>query len=181
VGGAADDSLIGGPGEDELQGGAGNDTINARDGVREQLNCGPGADTAIVDELDVIPQDPGSLCEAVDRSGAAPPPVSSRPSIRSSKLSVSKGRVSVSLSCAAACSGKLTLKTASKVKLGSKRSVVTLGSASYSVAAGKRATVRVKLSSKGRQLMRRVSRVRVKLTAKPKAGKAASKTLTLRG
>ena len=50
---------------------AGNDTIDARDGVREQLNCGPGADTAIVDELDVVPQDPGSLCEAVDRAGAA--------------------------------------------------------------------------------------------------------------
>ena len=152
--------------------------------MREQLNCGPGADTAIVDELDVVPQDPGSLCEAVDRSASAPQPSpggTAPASIRSSKLSVSKGRVSISLSCKDACSGKLTLKTASKVKLGSKRSVVTLGSASYSLAAGKKATIKVKLGSKGRSLMRKVTKVRVKLTASPKSGKATSKTLTLRG
>jgi hypothetical protein len=89
--------------------------------------------------------------------------------------------VSISLSCKDACSGKLTLKTASKVKLGSKRSVVTLGSASYKLAAGKRATVKLKLGSKGRSLLRTVTKVRVKLTAAPKSGKAASKTLTLRG
>jgi len=99
----------------------------------------------------------------------------------SSKLTASKGRVSISLSCKATCSGKLTLKTASKVQLGSKRSVVTLGSASYKLAAGKTATVKLKLGSKGRSLLRKVTKVRVKLTASPKSGKAASKTLTLRG
>ena len=82
-GGGNDDQIKGGPGLDSLSGEGsgsgffisvpGNDTIDARDGVREQLNCGPGADTAIVDELDVVPQDPGSLCEAVDRSAAAAP------------------------------------------------------------------------------------------------------------
>jgi hypothetical protein len=193
-GGGNDDRVIGGPGLDSLSGEgsasgffisiAGNDTIEARDGVREQLNCGPGADTAIVDELDVIPQDPGSLCEAVDRTAASSPPSpggAAAPSIRSSKLSVRRGRVSISMSCTEACSGKLTLKTASKVKLGSKRSVVTLGSASYSLAAGKKATVKVKLSSKGRSVMRKVTKVRVKLMASPKSGKATSKTLTLKG
>ncbi len=60
-------------------------------------------------------------------------------------------------------------------------SKVTVASGSYSIAAGKSATVRLKLSSKGRSLMRKVTKVRVKLTASPKSGKAASKTLTLRG
>jgi RTX calcium-binding nonapeptide repeat (4 copies) len=179
-GGGNDDQIKGGPGLDSLSGEGsasgffisvpGNDTIDARDGVREQLNCGPGADTAIVDELDVVPQDPGTLCEAVDRAGA--PAAASPPSIRSSKLRVNKGRVSVSLSCKAACSGKLTLRTTKKV---------TVASGSYSIAAGKSATVRLKLSSKGRSLLRRVTKVRVKLTASPKSGKAVSKTLTLRG
>jgi len=188
-GGGNDDQIKGGLGLDALSGEgsgsgfsisvAGNDTIDARDGIREQLNCGPGADTAIVDELDVVPQDPGSLCEAVDRAGASA--AAGPPSIRSSKLTASKGRVSISLSCKATCSGKLTLKTASKVQLGSKRSVVTLGSASYKLAAGKTAAVKLKLGSKGRSLLRKVTKVRVKLTASPKSGKAASKTLTLRG
>jgi hemolysin type calcium-binding protein len=179
-GGGNDDQITGGPGLDSLSGEgsgsgfyisvAGNDTIDARDGVREQLNCGPGADTAIVDELDVVPQDPGSLCEAVDR--AAGSTAASPPRIRSSKLSVKAGRVRVSLSCRDACRGKLTLRTTKKV---------TVASGSYSIAAGKSATVRLKLSSKGRSLMRRVTKVRVKLTASPKSGKAASKTLTLRG
>lgn len=179
-GGGNDDQIKGGPGLDSLSGEgsgsgfyisvAGNDTIDARDGVREQLNCGPGADTAIVDELDVVPQDPGSLCEAVDRAGASA--AAGPPKLRSSKLSVKSGRVSVSLSCAAACSGKLTLRTTKKV---------TVASGSYSLAAGKSATVRLKLSAKGRSLMRKVTKVRVKLTATPKSGKAVSKTLTLKG
>jgi hypothetical protein len=194
-GGGNDDRVTGGPGLDSLSGEgsasgfyisvAGNDTIDARDGVREQLNCGPGADTAIVDELDVVPQDPGSLCEAVDRSGASPQPPTGgtepAPRVRSTRLRAKKNRVSISLSCAAACSGKLTLKTASKVRLGSKRAVVTLGSASYKLAAGKKATVKLKLRSKGRSLMRKVTKVRVKLTVSPKSGKAVSKRLTLRG
>jgi hypothetical protein len=176
-GGGNDDRITGGAGLDSLSGEGsgsgffvsvpGNDTIDARDGVREQLNCGPGADTAIVDELDVVPQDPGSLCEAVDRAGAT-----AAPKLRSSKLSVSQGRIKVSLSCAAACSGKLTLRTTKKV---------TVAAGSYSIAAGKSATVRLKLSAKGRSLMRKVTKVRVKLTASPKSGKAVSKTLTLRG
>ncbi|WP_028062621.1 calcium-binding protein [Solirubrobacter soli] len=179
-GGGNDDQIKGGPGLDSLSGEGsasgffisvpGSDTIDARDGIREQIDCGQGADTAIVDELDVVPQDPGSLCEAVDRAAAAP--ASGPPTIRSTKLSVKSGRVSVSLSCAAACSGKLTLRTTKKV---------TVASGSYSIAAGKSATVRLKLSSKGRSLMRKVTKVRVKLTASPKTGKAVSKTLTLRG
>src|SRR4051794_30163512 len=76
-GGGNDDTIVGGPGVDAMNGEgsgsglyisvSGSDRIDARDGVAEQLNCGPGADVAIVDALDVVPQDPGSLCESVDR------------------------------------------------------------------------------------------------------------------
>jgi RTX calcium-binding nonapeptide repeat (4 copies) len=190
-GGGNDDTIVGGPGLDSLSGEgsatglfisvAGNDRIDARDGVAEQLNCGPGADTAIVDSLDIVPQDPGSLCEVVDRSlvvSSAP-----KPSLRSSRLSVSKNRISVKLSCPKGgdkCRGKLTLRTASKVELGSKRAAVTIGSASYSVSAGHSSTLRVKVTSKGRSLMRKHKSVRVRVSVTPTGGHAATKALTLR-
>ena len=43
-------------------GGGGDDTINARDGVRDMVDCGPGDDLARVDRLDVV-----SGCEQVNR------------------------------------------------------------------------------------------------------------------
>jgi hypothetical protein len=194
-GGGNDDTIVGGPGLDSLSGEgsasgffisvAGNDRIDARDGVAEQINCGPGADSAILDALDVVPQDPGSLCESVDR-GAAPVAATVRaPSIRSTKLTASKGRVAVKLSCSKAatvkCTGKLTLRTAAKVKLGAKRAVVTVGSASYSVSPGRSSTVRVKVGSKGRRLLHKVRSVRVRISVTPTGGKATTRAVTLRG
>jgi hypothetical protein len=194
-GGGNDDTIIGGPGLDSLSGEgsasglfisvAGNDRIDARDGVAELLNCGPGADSAIIDALDTVPQDPGSLCESVDRGAPAPTPTAAAvaPAIRSSSLRASKDRVTVKLTCSgtAECKGRLALKTASKVKVGSKRAVVTLGSASYTVAAGKTANVRVKLGAKGRSVMRRVSSVKVKVSATPSGGTAKTRTVKLKG
>lgn len=188
-GGGNDDVIVGGPGLDSLSGegsgsgmflsSPGSDTIDARDGVREAINCGLGADTAIVDALDVVPQDPGSLCEAVQR-----PAVVVAASVRSSKLKLqARKRVSVSLACpadAATCTGKVTLKTASKVRLGKQRSVVTLGTARYSVATGKSGSVRVNLTAKGRSLMRKAKSVRVRLTVAPASGASVAKTVTLR-
>lgn len=191
-GGGNDDTIIGGPGLDSLSGEgslsgafvsvAGNDRIDARDGIAENLNCGPGADTAIVDALDVVPLDPGSLCEVVDRGVLPPPPApaAKAATVRSTKLKASKTRrtIPVALACpagAATCKGRLSLKTTAKKP-------VTLASASYSIAAGKRKTVALKVTSKGRSLLKRKRSVRVKLTVAPSGAgaKAATKTLTLR-
>lgn len=188
-GGGNDDVIVGGPGTDSLSGEgsasglfisvAGNDTIDARDGIREALNCGPGADTAIVDALDVVPQDPGSLCEAVDRPLAVV-----AATVRSSSLKAqSRKRVSVKLACpqgVATCTGKVTLKSASKVRVGRKRAVITLGSAKYSIAAGASKSVRVNLTAKARSLLKTSKKVRVKLTVAPAAGAAATRTVTLK-
>ncbi len=72
VGGPDDDTLAGGPGRDRLQGGPGadiltggtgtdtlaggpgSDLINARDGIRDIITCGAGADTASVDRIDRV-------------------------------------------------------------------------------------------------------------------------------
>jgi len=48
-------------GADTLNGGDGNDEIRARDGVRDQIQCGTGNDAVVADTLDVVAAD----CETV--------------------------------------------------------------------------------------------------------------------
>jgi hypothetical protein len=68
IGGPGDDVLIGGKGRDRLDGGSGRDSFNmrrgtelraggrdvidARDGMRDEVNCGKGNDVAIVDAVE---------------------------------------------------------------------------------------------------------------------------------
>jgi hypothetical protein len=127
--------------------------------------------------------------------------VTSRPALEgkltiggSAKVS-SKGVAGVLLSCAAkapaACKGKLTLTA--KVKAKVKRKIkghtktvngtktVTLGSATYSLSAGKAKTLSVKLSKAGLKLLDAAHNHRLKssASAKPSSGKTISKTVTL--
>jgi len=60
---SGNDGLRGGPGRDILDGGPGNDTIQARDGGRDEVRCGPGNDLALVDRRDHVARD----CEHVRR------------------------------------------------------------------------------------------------------------------
>jgi len=78
-GGFNHDTLKGGPGRDLIYGDStsgncggygqsctlpfGNDTIDARDGEADQVDCGPGQDTATVDAVDTV----AANCERVDR------------------------------------------------------------------------------------------------------------------
>ena len=65
------DELIGGPGVDTFSAGDGNDTIRANDAtVDGTIACGPGQDTAIVDDDDVVESD----CETVTIPPANPGP-----------------------------------------------------------------------------------------------------------
>ena len=45
---------MGGKGKSRLSGGAGRDTIQAKDGVRDQVSCGGGRDLATVDRRDRV-------------------------------------------------------------------------------------------------------------------------------
>lgn len=67
---AGADSIDGGPGADLLSGGAGNDRLLARDGIRDNVQCGSGRDTARADARDKV-----SGCETVARPPVSPPPV----------------------------------------------------------------------------------------------------------
>jgi Ca2+-binding RTX toxin-like protein len=64
------DRVFGGRGRDRLYGGGGNDTMNARDGYKDQVNCGLGTDTAYVDKLDRVNED----CENVFVAGGGQGP-----------------------------------------------------------------------------------------------------------
>jgi len=90
LGGAGDDRLDGGPGNDVLTGGAGadrilggpgSDTIYAADGERDVIDCGDGADRAIVDSVDIVKN-----CEVVQlaTSPSANPPGTQTPNPGSS-------------------------------------------------------------------------------------------------
>lgn len=60
-GGAGDDELYGGAGEDGVLGGPGDDFIEAKDGAKDDVGCGPGLDSASVDSKDLVSAD----CESV--------------------------------------------------------------------------------------------------------------------
>lgn len=65
-GGGGGDTITGGPGADHLYGEDGDDTINAQDGGAETaVHCGPGTDTANLDEADTSTE-----CETVNRPSA---------------------------------------------------------------------------------------------------------------
>ncbi len=79
-GGFGDDTIVGGPGADAITGDRasgecgiyycklphGNDTIDARDGERDSVTCGVGADTVRADPTDLVAPD----CETIDRGTA---------------------------------------------------------------------------------------------------------------
>jgi Ca2+-binding RTX toxin-like protein len=63
-GGRGNDKLVGGPGVNTYSGGPGNDTVNARNGKKETVDCGPGKkDVATVDKRDKT-----KGCEKVKRA-----------------------------------------------------------------------------------------------------------------
>jgi hypothetical protein len=179
-GGPDNDTIAGGPGTDSFFGdfsGAfgqvvvGNDSIDARDGAAEPVSCGPGADTASVDIADTVASDPQNACENVQRAAA----VSAFVSIPAQTLRPRSNRVRVRIACrlpqGQTCRGRLRLRARG----------ATLGSAPFSVRAGRTARVTVKLGRAGRSLLRRNRRLRVRIEATPRGGgKAVARRVTLR-
>jgi hypothetical protein len=142
VGNAGADDLVGGDGGDTLSGGADNDTIQARDGVTDAIDCGPGTDTATVDLQDRLVRVAGSSlpggCEAASQFAAddGPPSRALRQLLRQRP----NGEVLVKVTCPrrarVACRGTLTLRSLT----GGRR----LARGRYRVGLGRRATVTLK-------------------------------------
>lgn len=175
-GGSDDDKVFGDAGDDKVQGASGSDSVDggpgldqiygdiascslfctfdadqlfARDGERDSVDCGGGADTAQVDQLDVV-----AFCTAVDRQGTPPPNGTvAKASFAGSKKTVKvsrTGRFSYSFRGGAGLRGKAVFR-----KLAAK---------SFTVPGGGKVTLRMKLSRKKLALLRRKRTIRTKLT-----------------
>jgi Ca2+-binding RTX toxin-like protein len=163
--------------------GSGDDTINSRDGRVGKIFCGGGSDVVDADTDD----DADSSCEVVNRVGA-----SSRCSVSGSSATVQGSNVSLRVRCPMRAAGTLVLETAGAVRAvnDAKRKArkLRLGSKRFSISrSGQRKTVKVKLSRKGKRLLNRRKRLRVRalLRFKPTgvtkaATRRASRVVTLK-
>jgi RTX calcium-binding nonapeptide repeat (4 copies) len=199
------DTVSGGPGVDLIEGdgqgiygNGGSDTIDSRDGERDRVTCGLGADALTADSLDVIET---SECESVDTGAATPAPAPTptpgttpvaspvlkfvaSPGTKLSKLRSKTGptfRFSVSGACTAAV--KLTVATAEakRTKLG--RSAVTLMRDTAAIAEAGTFEGTIKVAAKYRRKMRSLKRLKVTLALTcASAGKTTriSKTITFK-
>jgi Ca2+-binding RTX toxin-like protein len=192
-GGAGDDALDGLGGADAIDGGDGADTIQARDAAVDDIACGAGTDTAVVDAADVVAAD----CETVDRPAApaaspTPAPIASPvpvatvapvtdrtgPALTIAAVAkVAKGVVTVTVTCpagepAGCAGGRATLR------LGS----ATASTATFTAAAGKSARLKLKVSRKLRAKVRAGKTVKLTVSARDQAGNTgtASRSLKLR-
>jgi len=66
--GDGNDTIDGGLGSDAIDAGAGNDHVEVADGMADSVDCGPGSDSIVADQLDQVGD-----CESVTRKDVPPP------------------------------------------------------------------------------------------------------------
>jgi Ca2+-binding RTX toxin-like protein len=192
-GGSGNDNITGGAGPDVLDGNDGDDQLFARDGQTDLIRGGAGNDSAQGDAFGV---DNWDGVENVDATPVVtPPPADTQAtpvSIGGGKtklVSIKKGRASVklALSCPAAeaggCKGTVALISSKAVKIGNQRVRVVVGNASYTLKAGEKKNVTVRLPKGVRKIAKnRKLAVRAQTITSDAAGNVAtgSRSLTLR-
>jgi len=185
-GDAGNDRVQGASGADSVDGGAGtdqmygdiascsvfcsldSDTMSARDGERDTVDCGGGADSAVVDQLDVV-----AFCVSVDRANVGQGGSLAKASFAGSKKTVKvnrRGRFRYSFRGGAGLRGKAVF-----VKLATK---------SFRVPGSGKVTLKMRLSRKKLALLRRKRTIKTKVTVtlRDAAGNSsrASKAVTFK-
>lgn len=152
--------------------GRGGDTINADDNLNGEVKCGAGIDVVTADADDRVAAD----CENVRVSALG---TRCSASAQSAKMSKS-GAVRVRVFCAVTAKGKLQLQSVTRVRTGKSkaRRVIRVGSKSFSLKAGQRKTITVKVSKAARRYIERKGRlsVRARISARAQGKKAALKS-----
>jgi hypothetical protein len=202
--GGDDDRLTGGSGADNMHGGPGNDSLRDRDGSVDQLDCGADIPPRDNDTVEADDNDRVSECE-LRTPGPAPVPTPAQPltlpftflfgafKLPDAPVAIEHGRVGLSVSCPAAtptgrCSGVIALVPAAKkhkkAKAHSSRRTKRfkkIGDQAYSVKAGKKAKIRVRISSVGRRAVNRAGTLKVHVyLRRTKRSKKATKIGTLK-
>jgi Ca2+-binding RTX toxin-like protein len=185
-GGFGNDTLDGGPGVDQFNGdrtetdvfAVGNDQIRARDGNAEQVSCGLGSDTAQVDALDVV----DSTCESVDRSAANAFGAKTLVTLALSGGRIpARGPVKVRIANANpfAVTGSVSGQTVKRVTVSAKRKV-KLKAKRFSVGAGARKTVKLKLPAALRRALKRTGKLALRMTVRVKDPAGNTRTVKKR-
>jgi Ca2+-binding RTX toxin-like protein len=212
-GGFGADVIVGGPGRDDIGGdrtaacfygplfgdctiGSGNDTIDARDGERDTVDCGPGADTVYADAIDVT-----AGCETVlvadGPAAPTPAPIAPAPVAGASTPRLTVGRLRIAaiararvltVTChmirAGRCSVRaaISARAARKLHLRPRRraKTFTLGSGHRSFARAGSGRVRVKLSRRVARALRRARSLRVTFTLTATGSRAVAVARTVR-
>jgi Ca2+-binding RTX toxin-like protein len=197
-GGGGDDRVFGDAGNDRVQGATGADTVDggagldqiygdiascsvfctfdpdtlfARDGERDVVDCGAGADTAQVDQLDVV-----AFCANVDREAVAPPAGGggvAKASFAGSKRFVNvsrRGRFSYTFRAGRGLKGKAVFRNLAKK--------------SFTTPTSAKVTLKMALTRRKLALLRRSGKIKTKLTVTLRDGvggsSVASKAVTLK-
>jgi Ca2+-binding RTX toxin-like protein len=205
-GGAGDDKVYGDGGADRVEGSYGLDTVDggagqdgvfgdtascsvfcsfdadvlfARDGEKDVVDCGGGADQATVDEGDVV-----SYCSTIYRPAATGPvtpgtpggPAGATATLATTGAARIRTGVGLAVTCPAACQFSVELlvnaRTAKRYKVARR-----IGSVRGSLLVAGRKAAKLRLSAKARKRMRRARSVPA--TLRLKATDAAGKTTTV--
>jgi Ca2+-binding RTX toxin-like protein len=180
--GFGNDTLDGGPGTDQFLGdrtesnvfAVGNDTINAIDGNSEQIDCGiGGGDIANADVSDVV----SSSCEQVNRGTVCCVPPDGNKfgpktlvTLRLASARIPAGgplRVRIANANPFTVTGSVGGQTASPVTVSAKR-IVKLRAKRFSVSAGARKVVKLKLPAAMKRTLRRTGKLTLKMAVKVK-------------
>ena len=201
VGGFDNDTITGGPGRDAIFADAtgnfcgifsctvpfGNDTVNARDGEVDSIDCGVGADRAVIDAFDThancetVEEARGPEKKIVGPDGAVKLSLLTKRSIR---LITSRG-LKIRVSCPAACAIVADLRTnrtlARKLRLPRSRK---LAGARKTLRAKGSTTLTLKVARKAKRRFRRLRKatvtLRVRTTSTDKKTTTVTRTLKLK-
>jgi hypothetical protein len=197
-GGAGDDRLVtgfdndtvtGGPGRDTIFSDAtssfcgifsctvpfGNDTVNARDGEADTIDCGIGADRAVLDAIDTHANCETGLIDS--RTFGARTLVTL--ALRVKRIPA-RGPVAIRVSNRNSfpITGRLAGRTAKRVSVSARRRLIKLKSKSFRVGPNARKTVKLRLPKSLQRLLRRKRKLTLRLSAKVKDPSGKSRTVT---
>jgi uncharacterized delta-60 repeat protein len=167
-----DDTIDGRGGEARLFGGGGDDSIDARDGEPDQVTCGAGRDSALLDLTDPAPKGFVLDCEITRKFALDDGP----PGVATAARIGRAGRTTVRIACPraarVACRGRLTL-------VDPRHSSPTLARARYRVPLGASRSVAVRLPREARGLRRLTGRT-VEQGVSKKGPRSAARLLRTR-